>query len=252
VTGPDTIESAAPQGRKRGLVLVITAKRQIAEDIHFFDLRLPNQGELPAFTAGAHIPVRVPNGRMRSYSLCNDPTERHRYCLAVKKDFNGRGGSISLIGATAVGDTLTIAPPRNLFPLVGNPASTIFIAGGIGITPIRSMIAELAATSDQPFELYYFTRSPEQMAFRDEFTTDAMRGRVTLHHDGGDPNKAFDLGRVLSTPKHAHIYCCGPRGLMDAVRAKSSHWPEGTVHFEDFAAGLTPPEQGKTSLSHDQ
>lgn len=231
-------DTPAP-GRKRGLVLQITAKREIAQDIHFFDLQLPDGGELPAFTAGAHIPVRIPNGRMRSYSLCNDPTERHRYCLAVKRDSNGRGGSINLIDATAIGDTLTIASPRNLFPLEGNPANYIFIAGGIGITPIRSMIAHLTATSDTPFKLYYFTRSPEQMAFRDEFTAPEFHGKVTLHYDVGDPTQAFDLRPVLEHPKAVHIYCCGPRGLMDAVRNMTSHWPKSAVHFEDFAAGLT-------------
>jgi phthalate 4,5-dioxygenase reductase component len=235
-----TQPEATTQGRKRGLTLRIAAKREIAQDIHFFDLQAGDGGELPAFTAGAHIPVRIPNGRMRSYSLCNDPAERHRYCLAVKRDGNGRGGSMNLIDATAVGDTLTIAPPRNLFPLEGNAASYIFIAGGIGITPIRSMIAHLMATRAKPFKLFYFTRSPEQMAFRDEFATPAFHGKVIMHHDGGDPAKAFDLWPVLENPKAAHIYCCGPRGLMDAVRDMSGHWPSSAVHFEDFGAGITP------------
>jgi ferredoxin-NADP reductase len=79
-----TQSSDAPTpGRKRGITVHIIAKREIAQDIHFFDLQLPEGGMLPEFTAGAHIPVRIPNGRMRSYSLCNDPTERHRYCLAA-------------------------------------------------------------------------------------------------------------------------------------------------------------------------
>jgi phthalate 4,5-dioxygenase reductase component len=231
---------ATTQGKKRGLTLRIAAKREIAQDIHFFDLQLPDGGALPEFTAGAHIPVRVPNGRMRSYSLCNDPTERHRYCLAVKRDGQGRGGSVNLIDGTEVGDTLTIAPPRNLFPLVGNPTSTILIAGGIGITPIRSMIAHLTAEG-KPFKLYYFTRSPEQMAFRDEFSSPDLRGKITMHHDGGDAAKAFDLWPVLETPKAAHIYCCGPRGLMDAVRDMTGHWPSSAVHFEDFGAGIAAP-----------
>ena len=231
-------EGAATQGRKRGITVRITAKREIAQDIHFFDLQPLDGGTLPAFTAGAHIPVRVPNGRMRSYSLCNDPSETHRYCLAVKRDSNGRGGSVNLIDATSVGDTLSIASPRNLFPLEGNPANIIFIAGGIGITPIRSMIAHLTATGVKPFKLYYFTRSPEQMAFRDEFTAPNLRDKVIMHHDEGDPTQAFDLWPVLETPKAAHIYCCGPRGLMDAVRDMTGHWPKSAVHFEDFGAGI--------------
>jgi phthalate 4,5-dioxygenase reductase component len=234
-----TSDAPAP-ARKRGLMVRIAAKREIAQDIHFFDLQPPEGGTLPEFTAGAHIPVRIPNGRMRSYSLCNDPTERHRYCLAVKRDSDGRGGSMNLIDATAVGDTLNIAAPRNLFPLEGNPASIIFIAGGIGITPIRSMIAHLTTTGGRPFKLYYFTRSPEQMAFRDEFAAPALTGKVTMHHDGGDPARAFDLWPVLETPKGAHMYCCGPRGLMDAVRDMTGHWPKSAVHFEDFGTGTVP------------
>jgi phthalate 4,5-dioxygenase reductase component len=237
------VTAPAPESPRRlsSFAVCIVAKRTIATDIILFELVAADGAELPPFTAGGHIPIRVPNGRMRTYSLCNDPATLDRYDIAVKREANGRGGSISLIDQTAVGQLLTVGRPRNLFPLTGNPASYIFIAGGIGITPIRSMIAELQRTGNKPFKLYYFTRSADQMAFRDEFADASLRDRVTLHHDGGDPGKAFDLWPVLEHPTGAHVYCCGPRGLMDAVRDMTGHWAQSAVHFEDFGtANLTP------------
>jgi phthalate 4,5-dioxygenase reductase subunit len=222
--------------------LRITEKTQLAEDIYLFELRRPDGGELAPFTPGAHLGVRVPNGEMRKYSLCNDPGETDRYVIAVKREAGGRGGSISLIESASAGDDLAITPPRNDFELRPGPASYVFIAGGIGITPIRAMIKHLMATRAKPFKLYYFTRTPELMAFRDEFAAPEFRGKVVIHYDGGDPDKAYDLWPVLEEPKGAHLYCCGPRGLMEAVRDMTGHWSSAAVHFEDFGAAKARPE----------
>jgi len=220
----------------------ITEKRMVAQDICLFELRTPDGGPLAPFTPGAHLGVRVPNGEMRKYSLCNDPDETDRYVIAVKKEHGGRGGSVSLIDATSEGDEIAITAPRNDFELKPGPASYIFIAGGIGITPIRAMIKHLLTTRAKPFKLYYFTRTPELMAFREEFSAPEFRGKVVLHHDGGDPDKAYDLWPVLEEPKGAHLYCCGPRGLMEAVRDMTGHWSSAAVHFEDFGAARAKPE----------
>lgn len=224
------------------LTVRISAKETIAEDICLLELRAPDGGPLPAFTPGAHLGVRVPTGEMRKYSLCNDPDETDRYMIAVKKDHGGRGGSVSLIDQTKEGDELAVTPPRNDFELKSGPSSYIFIAGGIGITPIRAMIKHLIATKGTPFKLYYFTRTPAMMAFREEFNEPAFRGKVVIHHDGGEPEKAYDLWPVLEEPKGAHIYCCGPRGLMAAVRDMTGHWSSAAVHFEDFGAAKARPE----------
>ncbi|WP_439498618.1 PDR/VanB family oxidoreductase [Bosea sp. (in: a-proteobacteria)] len=220
----------------------ITDKRLIAEDICMFELQPLAGGELPPFTPGAHLGVRVPNGETRKYSLCNDPAETERYVIAVKKEHGGRGGSVSLIEQAQIGDEIAITAPRNDFELKPGPASYIFIAGGIGITPIRAMIQHLLATRAKPFKLYYFTRTPEMMAFREEFSGPEFRGKVVIHHDGGDPDKAYDLWPVLEEPKGAHLYCCGPRGLMEAVRDMTGHWSSSAVHFEDFGAAKARPE----------
>ncbi len=210
----------------------------IATDIHLFELARDDGADLPDFTAGAHIRVRVPNGQVRRYSLCNPPEERGLYRLAVKREANGRGGSISLVDDTRVGDTLDVSAPRNDFALSGAPASYIFIAGGIGITPFLSMARHLLATGGKPFRLYYLTRSPEATAFLTELSAPAFAGKVTIHHDQGDPAHAFDLWPVLEQPRGAHVYCCGPRRLMEAVRDMTGHWSSAAVHFEDFGGAL--------------
>ncbi len=220
----------------------ITEKRPLAEDICLFELRALDGGAMTPFTPGAHLGVRVPNGEMRKYSLCNNPGETDRYVIAVKKERGGRGGSVSLIDEANEGDEIAVTPPRNDFELKPGPASYIFIAGGIGITPIRAMIKHLMATKAKPFKLYYFTRTPEMMAFRDEFSEPEFRGKVIIHHDGGDPDKAYDLWPVLEEPKGAHLYCCGPRGLMEAVRDMTGHWSSAAVHFEDFGGARARPE----------
>ena len=210
----------------------MSARRQRRKDIRLFELKRDDGGDLPEFTPGSHISLRVPNGLIRKYSLCNDPAERDRYVIAVLRETAGRGGSASLVDKAKDGDEILIAPPRNDFPLVKSPAGYTFIAGGIGITPILSMIRHLKATGGR-FKLYYCTRSPEQTAFRDELGGPEFRGQVVIHHDGGDPTRGLDLWPVLEQPK-GHVYCCGPRGLMEAVRDMTGHWSPSAVHFEAF------------------
>jgi len=110
-------------------VRVARAER-IAADIHLFELRAPDGGALPSWTAGSHIPVWSPNGSVRKYSLCNDPAETHRYEIAVKRDPAGRGGSVDLVDNVAAGDRLEIAAPHNAFDLAPKAPSFVFIAGG--------------------------------------------------------------------------------------------------------------------------
>ena len=206
----------------------------IAEGIYTFELRRPDGAELPEFTPGAHLSLRVPNGLLRKYSLCNDPAESDRYVIGVRREADGRGGSVSLIDGTKAGDELLVTAPRNDFKLVKSAAGYIFIAGGIGITPIMSMIRYLKSTGAGHFKLYYLTRTPAMTAFRDELSGPEYRGQVTIHHDHGDPEKSYDLWPVLEQPKGQQIYCCGPRALMESVRDMTGHWSSSAVHFEAF------------------
>jgi phthalate 4,5-dioxygenase reductase subunit len=206
---------------------------RIATDIHLLELRSAGSTPLPAWTAGSHISLRSPNGSVRKYSLCNDPTERDRYVIAVKRDPAGRGGSVDLIDHVRAGDTVEIGEPHNAFDLAPRAQSFIFIAGGIGITPIMSMMKQLNA-DQRRYQLYYLTRSPEHTAFADELAGDEFRGKVVIHHDGGDPANSYDLWPLLEKPSSAHVYCCGPRPLLEAVRDMTGHWSKSAIHFESF------------------
>jgi phthalate 4,5-dioxygenase reductase subunit len=216
----------------------------IARDIHLYELRDPAGEALPPFTAGSHVTVRAPNGTRRKYSLCNDPAEIERYVIAVKRDAAGHGGSVSLVDGTKVGDLVPVSEPRNAFELAARAPAFIFVAGGIGITPIMSMVRSLAARGMEKFKLYYLTRSPESTAFREVLAADELRGKVVIHHDHGDPAKSFDLWPVFEKPSNAHIYCCGPRPMLEAVRDMTGHWSSSAVHFESFldAAAQEKPE----------
>jgi phthalate 4,5-dioxygenase reductase subunit len=209
-------------------LLRVTRAEPIARDIHRLELADPAGGALAPFTAGAHVAVTAPNGSVRKYSLCNDPAETHRYAIAVKRDANGHGGSVSLVDGVRAGDSVEVSEPRNAFELDARAPSFLFVAGGIGITPIMAMVRSV----DRPFRLVYLTRSPEDTPFLDELS--GLRDRVTIHHDGGDPARMFDLWPLLEKPTKAHIYACGPRPLLEAVRDMTGHWPAPAVHFESF------------------
>jgi phthalate 4,5-dioxygenase reductase component len=203
-------------------------------DISVFELRAKDGGELPEFSPGAHISVCTPNGMIRKYSLCNDPAERDHFVIAVLRESDGRGGSASMIDDVREGDEILATAPRNDFPLVPSPAGYTFIAGGIGITPILSMMHHLKSSAGPKFKLYYCTRAKENTAFYEQLSAPEFRGQVVMHHDGGDLGNALDLWPVLENPK-GHVYCCGPRGLMDSVRDMTGHWNASSVHFEAFS-----------------
>jgi phthalate 4,5-dioxygenase reductase subunit len=217
-----------------------------AEGIRSFELVQPDGSELPPFTPGSHVKVQVPNGLLRKYSLCNDPAERHRYVITVKRDAQGQGGSMSLCDQAKEGDTLPTSLPDNAFALVEDAKRYIFIAGGIGITPILSMIRSFGELPPAPWKLYYLSRSPETTAFLEDLNAPEYKGKVVIHHDHGDPANSLDLWPVLERPTPGtHVYCCGPRGLMDAVRDMAGHWSSKNVHFESFneGGGVRPDDQ---------
>ncbi len=219
--------------------LRVTRNDQIADGIHLIEFRDAAGGPLPEFTAGAHIAIRVPNGLLRKYSLCNDPAERDRYQVAVKREVDGRGGSSNLIDRTKAGDELLVAPPVNDFKLPPRAQDFLFIAGGIGITPIMAMIKQVRAEGKR-FRLFYCSRSPEQTAFLDELNAPEFSGHVVIHHDRGDPACALDLKPILAERRNReHLYCCGPRPLMEAVRRMTDHWSSTAVHFEAFSEAET-------------
>ena len=240
------------QGKWTGLQ--VARRTQVARDITEFELRGPQgapgavvtpDAPLALFTPGAHLRVQTPSGAERKYSLTNSPADSaalRRYVIAVKREANGRGGSVSMADHLKPGDMLKVDAPDNAFPMAGNAKRCIFIAGGIGITPILCMVRTLQGWDKTlepdpvPFTLYYLTRDAASTAYRDDVAR--LGTKAVLHHDGGDPAQAYDLWPVLEKPQAGtHVYCCGPRGLMETVRDMTGHWPDSAIHFESFGVG---------------
>jgi len=210
----------------------VVRKEAVAQGIFLFELRRPDGNALPPFTPGSHLTVQVPSGVRRNYSLCSDPADTSAYQIAVKRDAHGRGGSVSMADDVHAGQLLMVSAPRNNFELDARAGDVIFVAGGIGITPILSMMRHLKRHA-RGFHLYYCTRDAGSTAFIDQLEAE-FPGQVRIHHDHGDMAQALDLWPMFEKPGAAHVYCCGPRGLMDSVADMSGHWPSGSVHFESF------------------
>jgi ferredoxin-NADP reductase len=220
------------------MLLRIRSMTYLTQRVNGYELVDPAGHDLPRFEAGAHISVRLPGGLVRDFSLCNDPAERGRYCIAVLRE---GPGSSQLHERVRVGDLVEASTPRNNFPLAARAERHLLIAGGIGITPIMAMIAELRRRRAE-FSVHYCTRSPEETAFLDDLAVLAAQGRVQFHHDGGDPAKGLDLAATLRECRPGtHLYYCGPAGMMAAAEAAAAHWPPGTVHCEYFAGPNAAP-----------
>jgi vanillate O-demethylase ferredoxin subunit len=214
------------------MLLYIRSITYLTARINGYELVDPNRHDLPPFEAGAHISVRLGEELVRDFSLWNDPAERWRYCIAVLRE--GRASS-QMHEDVRVGDLVEGSMPRNNFPLAAGAERHLLIAGGIGITPIMAMIAELRRRRAD-FRVHYCTRSPDETAFLDDLAVPAALGRVQFHHDGGDPANGLDIAATLRECRPGtHLYYCGPAGMMAAAAAASAHWPPETVHCEFFA-----------------
>lgn len=222
----------------------IVRKDAVAQGIYIFELRHPEGASLPPFTPGSHLTVQVPSGVRRNYSLCSDPADTRMYQIAVKRDEAGRGGSVSMADDVQAGQLLSVSWPRNNFELAERASNFIFVAGGIGITPILSMMRHLKNTGQGEFKLYYCTRDEASTAFI-ELIKSEFSGQARIHHDNGDIDQVLDLWPVFEKPGNAHVYCCGPKGLMDSVQDMSGHWPSGSVHFESFGVDAKAFAQDK-------
>lgn len=232
------------------LTVRVADKRTEALDICSLDLVAADGGSLPAFEAGAHVDVHLPNGLVRPYSLCNPPGETSRYQIAVLRDAASRGGSQAVHEAVQVGDVLRISAPRNHFPLSPSAPHHLLLAGGIGITPLLAM-AEQLSSRGECLELHHCTRSRERTPFRKRIAA-AVFARHTHHHfDDGESAQTLDIAATLRrAPAGSHLYVCGPQGFMDAVlaTARTQGWPESRLHFEFFAGAPVVASTGDTAF----
>jgi ferredoxin-NADP reductase len=224
----------------RLLNLRVAAIEQAAESIKTFDIRAPDGGALPAFTPGAHIDVQLPQAMRRSYSLLNGPGQHDRYLIGVALDAAGAGGSSYLHEQIAVGDALKVSLPRNRFALAGNARHHLFIAGGIGITPVLSMVRHLAG-SGQSWKLHYAARSRKAAAFVDELA--AHGEHVSIRFDDEAGGGFIDVAAIVrAAPGLSDLYCCGPRGMLESFIDATDALPSDHVHLESFVSAQPSTE----------
>jgi len=225
--------------------VLIKQIRLESEGTSSFELVSLTGQQLPAFTPGAHIDLHLPGGLVRSYSLLNKPSERASYRIAVKREPDSRGGSAWLHDQARVGMTLELSAPLNDFELEEEAPSSILVAGGIGITPILSMVAHLAAAG-RPWQLHYCARSRECMAFSDELELLAAncKGVVHRYFNDSSPEPLDIQALVESAPDDAHLYCCGPAGMIEDFISASQKRSPNTVHFERFASSQVAATSG--------
>ena len=219
------------------LSLLVSSKSKVARDIFEFEFRRPDGADLPPFTPGAHVNVITPAGLSRSYSLTNDPSDQSCYRIAVKRAPDSQGGSASMADLLQRGHTISCMGPSNNFALEPAPRY-LFIAGGIGITPIISMMTHLLRVGHFDFHTLLVARDRETTAYLEKLTSPPFLNHVTVHNSSGSAGR-FKLWPMLRDPEDRHIYCCGPENLMDSVRQLTVHWPASAVHFEHFVGADT-------------
>ena len=223
------------------LQLKVVRVSQLTTDVASFRLEHPDGLPLPAFAAGAHIDVHLPDGMIRQYSLCNHPSDADHYLIAVKREANSRGGSKMMHGISA-GSLLTVGSPRNGFPVSGEARFHLLLAGGIGITPLLSM-ARYLQRDHQSFRIEYFSRSVEETPFHGAIAEE-MEAHAGFNIGlAPDEVRARLAGLLRDRPAGAHVYVCGPSAFMDLVtEIASGGWPTEAVHLEHFSPHPNPAQ----------
>ncbi len=216
------------------LTLQVTARRTEAQDVVSFALARLDHAELPLWTAGAHVDVEVSGAvgspELRQYSLCGDPADRTSWRVAVLREPAGRGGSRYLHEDVQPGATLRVGVPRNNFGLVEAPGY-VFVAGGIGITPLLPMI-RAARLRGADWTLFYGARRRERMGFLRELESDPDRVRVLPEDECGLLPVAEIVGGL---PADVPVYGCGPEPLLGALEHACAGRPAGSLHVERFS-----------------
>ncbi len=220
--------------------VTVTEVVRVNELIKRFKFERSDGGLLPTFSGGAHTVVEMQDygtSRLNPYSLMSDPADTSAYTISVRRDDEGRGGSLFMHRHVRPGMEMSISNPVNLFPLDLRARKHLMIAGGIGITPFMGQIAQLSAISGR-FELHYAARNPALAAYASELSARYPR-QVHLYFD--DYDQRIDLQGLLDgQPLGTHLYVCGPKGMIAWVRntAEAAGWPREAVHHEEF---LAPP-----------
>ncbi|MEU8372901.1 PDR/VanB family oxidoreductase [Micromonospora sp. NPDC048894] len=212
-----------------GVELTVVARERVAAEVVEIGLARPDGGDLPRWTPGAHVDLALGPELVRQYSLCGDPADRSVLRIAVQREPDGRGGSRLAHARLTVGGTVRVHGPRNTFPLVA-ARRYLFVAGGIGITPIRPMV-DAADASGADWRLAYGGRSRATMAFATTLR-ERYGDRVCLCPQ--DETGLLDLTGLLGRTGDGLVYCCGPESLVRAVEEHCADWPPGRLHVERF------------------
>jgi ferredoxin-NADP reductase len=215
----------------------VRAKTEQAEGVVSLELETLDGSPLHAWEPGAHLDLIMDDVATRQYSLSGDPADLSSYRLGILLDPQGKGSSRYVHETLQAGDEVTIRGPRNNFPLVSSPRY-LFIAGGIGITPILPMIRHAESVGAQ-WRLVYGGRMRSSMAFLDELAAYGDRVQIAPQDEVGLLDLAGLLGEQLADTL---VYCCGPEPLLVAVEAACASWPSRSLHVERFVAKpLTEP-----------
>lgn len=233
---------------------------ELISTVQVFKLRLESDGiisiflrsldgnALPPAEPGGHIDVFLPNGLSRSYSLSNMPEDIGIYRLTVARDLRSRGGSAYLHDVVKLGDTLDISAQHNNFALVEDAPLSVFIAGGIGVTPFIPMMARLNELG-RPWVLNYSVRTQQRAALLNDILQleKGGIGEVRLNFDEEPGGKMLDLAAIVSSlANNAHVYCCGPEPMLNAFRsaAENAGVADARVHFEYFQGNVDKADAG--------
>lgn len=223
------------------MMLTLMSRRDVAQEITEFTFEASGASVLPAADAGGHIAIETPGGAVRQYSLVHPDQNPTSYKVAVKREENGRGGSLAM-HRLAIGESVSVQAPANNFPL-GTAPEYLLIAGGIGVTPIYAMAQQLMATKAK-LRMIYCARSAQDAAYVPDLQA-LLGDRLNVHYDNGDLENLYDFWDDFADPSKAHVYCCGPGPLMEEIKGISGHWPDGSIHFEDFAGVAAVREDDK-------
>ena len=220
-------------GRKADLRVKVSEKIKTAEGIVSIKLESID-GQLPTFQPGAHIDLHLQNGLVRQYSLVNGPGETNFYRIGVKLEEPSAGGSSYIHENLRVGDVLACSTPRNNFPLRRDSIKTIFIAGGIGLTPLLAMSQALDVMG-LDYEFHYFVQNDKHIAFGS--VLNKLKNKAFIHEGFSPDSTVKKINDVLKSPKNSmNLYVCGPGPMLEATRqiAAELNWPNNSIHFEYF------------------
>ncbi len=234
-------EPGAVTGNLQVVTLQVQAKTVEADDVVTLTLADPAGRRLPDWAPGAHVDLVLPNGLTRQYSLCGNRWDAYRYRVGVLREQAGSGGSAFVHDVLEPGELVGVGGPRNNFPLVPS-RRYLFVAGGIGITPILPMLHQ-ADLVGADWELLYGGRRRASMAFLDELAAYGERVRVVPQDERG----LLPLAELLADPlPDTRVYCCGPAPLLAAVEERCAGWPPYTLRTERFVAAeqAAPAREG--------